>query len=61
MKTEVLGLGDKLEVGEGAALFRVDAGLPFEGEGFNRPRLGQSRLCDPPREGGLLPMMVLRA
>ena len=41
--------------------FGVDAGLPFEGKGFDRPRLGQSRLFDPPRERRLLPMMVLRA
>jgi hypothetical protein len=58
---EVLGLGDKLEVGKCADLFGVDAGLPFEGEGFNGPRFGQSGLFDPPRQGGLLPMMVLRA
>src|SRR3989442_15125411 len=58
---EVLGLGDKLEVGERADLLRVDAGLPLERERFYRPRLGQARLFDPPREGGLLPMMVLRA
>jgi len=39
-KDQVLGLGDKLEVGERADLLGVDARLPFEGEGLDRPRFG---------------------
>ena len=56
-ENQVFGLGDKLEFGQRANLLGVDARLPLEGKGFNRPGLGQSRLLDPPREGGLLPMM----
>jgi hypothetical protein len=60
MRTIVLRLGDKLELGEGADLLRVDAGLALEGKRFERPDLLEVRLCDAPGERGFLPMLVLR-
>jgi hypothetical protein len=60
-KNQVLGLGDKLQVGEGADLLGVDARLPFEGKRFDRPGLGQSGLLDPPRQRGFVSMLVLSA
>src|SRR2546427_790085 len=58
---DVFGFRGKLEFGERADLLGVDARLAFEGKGFDGPRLGESGLCDPPRERGLLAMVILRA
>lgn len=60
-KHEVLGLGGKFEIGQGAQLLRVHAGLALEGKRFEGPRLRQSGLLDPPSQRRLGPMMVLRS
>src|SRR4030042_6443399 len=54
-------LGDEVELGEGANLFRDDTRLTLEGEGLERPLLGQPGGVDPPGESGLLAMVILGA
>src|SRR5262249_39695410 len=58
---DVLGLGDEVELGEAADLLRVDARLALEGEGLERPFLGELRALDAPGERGLLLPVPLRA
>jgi hypothetical protein len=50
-------LGDEVELGEGADLFAVDAGLPGVGERFQRPAFRQIGSADAPlttSDAGLL-------
>ena len=57
---DVLGLGDEVELGEGADLLLGDAGLLLEREGLEGPLLGQSGALDAPRERLLLAVVPLR-
>ncbi len=56
---DVLGLGDEVELGEGADLPLGDAGLALEGEGLERPLLGQAGVLDAPGERALLAVLPL--
>ena len=58
---DVLGLGDEVELGEGADLPLVDAGLALEGEGLERPLLGHGGVLDAPGERALLAALPLGA
>jgi len=58
---DVLGLGNELELGEGADLARVDAGLALERERLEGPLLGDPGALDAPGECGFLIRLPLRA
>src|SRR5260370_15180662 len=53
-KDDVLGLGDKIQGREGTDLPLIDAGLDFEREGLERPRLAHLRSLDARAEGTFL-------
>ena len=58
---DVFGLGNEVELGEGAKVATGDPRLLAKGKGFESPLLGKFCALYSPVEGGLLSMMPLSA
>src|SRR5260370_5548421 len=58
-KNDVLGFGYELTLGKGANLLAADAGLAWEGKGFQRPSPGHVGPAEPPLQGGFLARVPL--